>query len=152
MATTDEEVVQALRYLHMRQLGWTMAQIAKSPYFNLSRSGLYHRIHLLEERGKMEKARYLYFIPTLQDVRDTQLYVLSNWAAIVQRQVRTAIHARSDKTALEAAAWLKSQYIDPALEDTTGEGNPEESYAKRNVDLNPTTIIVPRALKKDKPD
>lgn len=145
----DPEVITAGQYLAAKDAGWTMQAIAESMGY-AGRAGLYKRVRVWEENGTLDKARRLYLMPKHEEIRAAISRVLDRWPLVLERVVRTAMHSDSDRTSLEAAAWLESAIVDPALKEREKAGSAEAAWARKDANFNPTVIKAPAFLKKIK--
>jgi hypothetical protein len=145
--TADPDVIKAGQYLVMKDQKVTGKQIAA--WFGWSsRSTLYVYLQEWELSGALEKARELLLIPKSEEIKAAYSRVLNSWPQVVERQLKTAIHARSDKTALEAANWLKSAIVDPELALKEDPGSAEQAYANKPASETPMVVTLPNNLLK----
>jgi hypothetical protein len=141
----DIETVNAVKFLLLKDRKKTMQQIAE--YFGYKdRSSVYAMIAWWESSGVMEKATKILLSPKVEEIRAVHSRVIDRWPLIVERQVKTAIHSRSDHVALEAAAWLKREIIDPALARQEEAGHSEQAYAESAGAFAPTVVEMPAFL------
>jgi hypothetical protein len=146
LPTEDPEVIQAGRYLAMKDLGWTMERIANEFGYK-SRTTMYDRVRTWEQSGALEKARQEYLLPKELEIRATISRVLDRWPLVLERIMRIALHGK-DRTSLEAAAWLEQHVVGPELATREQAGSAEQAYANKQHEFNPTRIDLPRFLNK----
>lgn len=147
ITATEDEITQAGAYLMMREMNMSMQAIAEK--FGLeTRKGMYDRVNKWSRNGALQKAREQFIVPKYEDIRQAYGNVVKEWPQVILKVLNIALHGRSDRVALEAAAWLNENVVKPELEDRTEEGSAEKAYAQRAIDTAPTTITLPAFIKK----
>lgn len=141
----DEAVVRAVQYLFLKDEHYTMHDIAAA--FGITKPTIYAWVAKWEAEGVMDRARYFWLFPKIQEIYAIRRRVLDSWGEVMARVLRTAISGRSDKTSLEAAMWLKDAFIDPALE-ASQDSFAEAAWAGKEGDFQPDVITIPGFLKK----
>lgn len=144
---TDEEVIQAGRYLYLKDQNKTMEEIA-SEFGYRSRQSIYNQVARWEQSGALTKARQLFLMPKAEEISAAVSRALDEWPLILANIVSIAkgggkIGAR---TSLEAAAWLHDHVIAPELEKKEDPGAAERKYARRQHRLKATQIQRPKFL------
>lgn len=121
------DLKQAGEYILYRMDGMSKTDIAVK--LGISRSTLYERIARWQESGIMEVLHEQYLKPILQDISEAHDDVAVAWPDIVTRVIEIARDGKSDRTALEAAAWLKNAIVDPIMSKQKDPDNAEMVYA-----------------------
>ena len=144
----DPEVLQAFRYLALKQAGWTEQRIAEDD--GITRQALWSRRQTWEKNGALEKAGQLILDPMLTDMEATNRFALSYRHQLIQRAIDIALgnHGASARTQLEAIAWVENEVYKPLTEKKEESGASELQYAKRSEPLKPTLIQRPEFLTK----
>jgi len=135
----EKKLKEAAKYLLLLDEGLTKTDIAKQ--LGMSRSTLYERISEWTDLGVLETLREQYMVPRLEEIFAAHDRVLARWPEIVDRIVDVALHSKSERVGLEAAALLKGLVVDPALARTSQSDDQEMLYAgSKDVSLNPVDI------------
>ena len=142
----ESEMMRVLQYFAMRESGANMADVAEKFGYS-SRAGMYKLIERWKANGVFQKAQEQFLLMKSIEIEAATSYVLEKWPLVLVRVVKIALFG-SDKTALEAAAWLKSAIVDPAVSQKEEEANAEKRWAEKAGAFNPSEVIVPPHLLK----
>lgn len=137
----DLELAKCLTILDYRHQLKTVEDIAT--IYNVSRRTIYNWIAAWQQSGLLDKARGIYFAHKAESIAVAVDLVVEKFPAILDRMAKIALGEipASPRTSLEAAAWLKSQVVDPRLMVQSGSQSAEEAYAKaQDVIFDPISI------------
>lgn len=142
----DEPIVQAAKYLMMKDRKYTMEKIATA-FGYASRSGMYDLVRSWETDGILDKARKEMLLPRVEEIRAAIAQTLDHWPAVIERVRRVAIHG-SDYNVIIAADWLWKNVVQPELAKKEEPGSAEAAWANKDTEFSPTVITMPSFLKK----
>lgn len=141
----NAEVARAIEYLMLRDQGKTMDEIAE--HFGYSgRGSMYALLKRWKTAKILDKAQEHYGFTQTIEIEAAVSKILEEWGLVLLRVKKIALMSKSDKIALEAASWLKSTIVDPALQSRQTAGDAERQWAEKSGDFNPNEIVVPPHL------
>jgi K+ transporter len=135
----DDDVITAFKYYAMVDRKWSVQRIANALGWN-ARSTVYYNLQRWNKNGALEKARELYYIPMVEDIKAAQREIIAAWPEVLMRQLHNALHSDSDFTALQITDWLKRNVIDVEVIGQSPAGAAEAAWAKKTGDFSPTEI------------
>lgn len=139
------DLAASLEYLIMREEGSTIEQIGER--WGIARRQVYNRVAAYNESGAMDAARAVFMVPRLEEIRKAVDKVLFEWPSILDNIIHIAKDKKGKMTALEAAKWLHTVIIVPAIEERIKEGSAESSYAQRPADFDPQKHVIEFSVK-----
>lgn len=142
---TQEDLAASLEYLIMREEGFTVKQIGEK--WGIQARQVYNRVNTYNDSGAMEAARGVFMVPRMEEISKAVDKVLFEWPEILDNIIRIAKDKKGKMTALEAAKWLHSVIVIPAIEQRVKEGSAESSYAQRPADFDPTKHVIEFSVK-----
>jgi transposase-like protein len=143
----DDELIAAVQYLALKREKIANRDIAAA--FSIAEVTLYTWLRRWKENGVLDRARRYALARDLEEIENVKMQIARAWPEVVDRVLRIAIYSRSDKTALEAAAFIKANYIDP-ISDENRHSSSESDWATRPGDFLPNVVEMPSFLKTTK--
>lgn len=135
-AAGDEDFIRCMRYIEIREKSTprpTVQQAAK--LMGCSERMLFYYIQRWENSGLLRRCRQAFVTPMVEEIRIAESDIIHRWPEVLERQLKTAISSRSDKIALEAAAWINETVIVPFRETKPDTVSEEMLYLERLVNL-----------------
>ncbi len=101
-------------------------------HFKISRQTLWLWVSKWSKSGLMRRLKEEYLSEaTIQDLERVNREVMAAFPMVVQRQIKTALSSRSDKVSLEAAEWLRVNFVVPMeIDARRSDGQSEKEYLK----------------------